>query len=89
MVKEFAVLLPLMLAACESEEETAHRQATITAADAAECQSRGFTPDTDRFDKCMSILSANRAEVQQDAVGRVRAGTEVVGQGRPTIGWGS
>ncbi len=79
------ILLLLLLAACESPEEAAKANAAKIAADTAECQSRGFTPGTDHFQTCMKILADNRAADDSGGLSRVRAGTETLGQGRPTL----
>jgi len=57
-----ATALALTLAACASAEDRAARAQAQLAADKAECQTLGFTPETEAFSNCLLKLREIRAE---------------------------
>ena len=54
--------LALTLTACASAEDRAARAQAQLAADKAECETLGFTPDTEAFSNCLLKLREIRAE---------------------------
>ncbi|CDO59506.1 hypothetical protein BN1012_Phect1292 [Candidatus Phaeomarinobacter ectocarpi] len=57
-----AAALALTVSACATAEDRAARAQAQLAADKAECQTLGFTPDTEAFSNCLLKLREIRAE---------------------------
>ncbi len=57
-----AAALALTVSACATAEDRAARAQAQLAADRAECQTLGFTPDTEAFSNCLLKLREIRAE---------------------------
>ncbi len=57
-----SAVLALTLSACASAEDRAARAQAQLAADQAECEGLGFTPETEAFGNCLLKLREIRAE---------------------------